>query len=130
MKKKIYITISICVLITIIFLLSVKWNMNIFMESTSPPPYDKIDLKVSFDNKIIFDDTLQRNPFSFPTHIECPMRIGFHTISLSSKKVNMQVKKDVFIFFNHHIAVYYGFDTTNIEPVVHIIKGSGRFGYE
>lgn len=101
------------------------------MESTPPPPYDKIDLKVSIDNEIIFDDTLKRNPFSFPIHIEYPIRIGFHTISLSSEKVNMQIKKDVFIFLNHHLAIYYfGYDTTNIQPIVHIIKGRGGFGYE
>lgn len=100
------------------------------MESTSPPPYDKIDLKISIDNEIIFNDTLRRNPFSFPTHIECPMHIGFHTISVSSEKFNMHIEKDIFIFFNHHIAMYYGLDTTNIKPYLDIIKGSGGFGYE
>ncbi|MBK5723156.1 hypothetical protein JGH11_20020 [Dysgonomonas sp. Marseille-P4677] len=101
------------------------------MESTSPIPRDKIDLKVSIDNEIIFDDTLKRNPFSYPTHIEYPMRIGFHNISLSSEKANIQIKKDAFIFFNHHLAIYYfGYDTISFEPIVHIIKGTGGFGYE
>ncbi|MDU1893070.1 MAG: hypothetical protein E6767_20530 [Dysgonomonas sp.] len=131
MKKKIFITILICLSISVIFFLSVEWNVDIYMESTPPRPHDKIDLKISIDNEIIFNDTLQRNPFSYPTHIEYPMRIGFHTISLSSEKANIQIKKDIFIFVNHHLAIYYfGFDTISMEPIVHIIKGNGDFGYE
>lgn len=131
MKKKLFIITSICILITVIFLLSIRWNLDIYMESTPPPPRDKIDLKVSIDNEIIFDDTLKRNPFSYPTHIEYPMRIGFHTISLSSEKANIQINKNIFIFFNHHLAIYYfGCDTIDTKPIVHIMKGSGGFGYE
>lgn len=113
------------------FLLSVKWNVDIYLESTPPPPRDKIDLKLSIDNEIVFNDTLCRNPFSFPTHFKYPMRTGFHTISLSSNKANIQIEKEVFIFFYHHLAIYYlGYDTTTFEPIVHVIKGAGAFGYE
>lgn len=130
MKKIIYITISICILLTVISLLSIKWDLDIFMESTTPPPHDKVDLKLSIDNEIVFNDTLQRNPFSFPTHIKYPVRVGFHTISLSSKKANLQIEKEFFIFFNHHIAMYYGYDTTNRESGIDIVKGTGEFAYE
>lgn len=131
MREKVFITILICIPIVLLLLLSVKWNTNIYMESTAKPPHDKIDLKLSIDSEIVFDDTLQKNPFSYPTHIQHPLRIGFHTISVSSKKVNLQKEENFFIFLNQHIALYYyGFDTTNIKPVIYIIKRNGAFGYE
>lgn len=127
-KKKYIIALTFCLII--LFLLLRKWNVDIYMESVAERPHDKIDLKVMINDNIAFNDTLQKNPFSFPTHIVHPMRIGFHTISVSSKMGNFQQSQEIFVFFNYHIALYYGGDPTKNTAGVFIVTRAGIFAYE
>lgn len=97
------------------------------MESTPSSPNDTIDLKITIDNTVIFDDTLHRNPYSFPTHIEYPMRIGFHTISVSSEKVNFYGEEKVFLFFNQYIYIMYLGVLNDSKPIFNLSTGYNPF---
>jgi len=130
MKKKIIILLISILTILVVILLSKKWETDIIMESIPQPPNDKIDLQIMIDNEIVFNDTLSKNPFDYPTHIEHPMRIGFHTISMYSKIANLQKSEKFFLLFNQHLALYYGNDSINNNPVIHFRVQSGEFYYE
>lgn len=120
MKKKVFIAISMCVLLTVVFLLSNKWNTPIYMGAVPLSPKDKIDLKISIDDEIIFNDTL--HSFNF---IRYPMRVGYHTISISSKKVDYQRNDRIFIFFHQYIFLEYsGISASENVPVFKLGKGN------
>ncbi|MDU1893068.1 MAG: hypothetical protein E6767_20520 [Dysgonomonas sp.] len=130
-RTRIFIILFTCIIVFVVLLFSKKWNADIYMESTPPIPYDKIDLKVLIDDTTIFDDTLERNPYNFPTHIVYPMRIGFHNISVSSKKVDFHKTERIFWLCNQHYAIYYlGISKPTNEPAFFMIKRSGFFSYE
>ncbi len=121
--------ITLGIIITILILLSTrKWNTDFYMESLAPD--DKIDLQISIDDEVIFDDTLRKNPFSYPTHFSYPMHIGYHKITMKSNKVNYQKSEEFFLFFNQHIALYYSNDSINRKPTIYLSKRHGIFTIE
>lgn len=130
MKKKFYVILFICFILFAMFFMLNKWNINIYMESLQSPPGDKIDLKIVIDDKVVFNDTLQQNLGGYPTHIVHPMRIGYHTISISSEQANFQESKKVFLFFYNYILLYYSFDEISNKPALYLSKGKGEFGFE
>lgn len=129
MKKKLYVILSISVLLFTVYFILNKWNIDIYTESLRLYPNDKIDLKITIGDNVVFNDTLQRNLGGYPVHIVHPMRIGYHRISVSSNLVNIHENKKVFLFFNEYILIYYLLDKNN-QPAVRIDKGRGRFGFE
>lgn len=130
MKNKFYIVVLICFLLSMGFILFNKWNIDIYMESTIPFPKDKIDLKMIIDNQIVFNDTLKQNLGGYPTHIASPLRIGYHTISVSSNQANIHKCEKFFLLFNNYILLYYVSDERNNNSTFILKKESGRFGFE
>ncbi len=127
MKTKLLLIMSICILSVGTFFFTKEWDTDIYMESTPSPPDDKIDLKVIIDDIIVFNDTLQKNQLSFPTHVTHSMCMGFHTISISSVKANFQKKERLFLFFNQYISfIYFGISKEG-QPIFDIAKGTNPF---
>lgn len=130
MKNKYIIILCVCIVLSIAFAVLNKRNVNIYMESMLSPPNDKIDLKLIIDDEIVFNDTLQRNLALYPTHITHSMRIGHHTISISSNQMNIHEEKEVFLLSNDYLLLYYSFDERNNKPTFYLRKGRGDFGFE
>ena len=130
MKKRLSILLLFGFSLLIIFAGLTKWNFDIYMESTRLPPKDRVDIKVIIDNQVIFEDTLQQNLAGFPTHNTHPMRIGYHTVSISSEQENICLEKKMFLFFNNYLLLYYSFDERNNKPSFFLDKGKGHFGFE
>jgi hypothetical protein len=105
MNKKLLITAASLVILLTLFFLIRKNNVNIYVGNSTSSKFDTgIDIQIKIDDKFVLADTLYYHPFGYINFKE-KLRFGYHTISVSSKKANVNEKKGIFLLFNQFIIV-------------------------
>lgn len=56
---------------------------------------------------VVFDDVIHQKSFYNPDFFTFPLRIGYHTISVSSQSANIKSEKKIFLLFNEYIGINY-----------------------
>ena len=122
--KKVAIVISALLIAVAVYLFSRKNKIKLYLHIANPS--ENIDLSVKIDNRQIFNDSLHYHPYK-ATIIEENLRLGTHTVSVSSRKAGVRDRRKIFVFFDQYIFVQYypkdglnekGFDIDNFfKPI-------------
>lgn len=115
MKKRNIIKIVIVFVVASIFiLLLVKVSTNIYVGDYSFFPR-RIDLQLKIDGELILDDSLHSSRY-IPTPLTLKMRYGFHTVSVTSRRANINQENRIFLLPNQYIYVeFLGADTLYLK---------------
>lgn len=72
----------------------------------SPFAIKNFDITATIDNYIVFKDSINKSKPLY-NMIEKKLRVGFHTLRVTSEKMNIDTTKSLFIIWNQHIVIGY-----------------------
>lgn len=110
MKKKNIVGLTIGVLIIgFIILKNYDHSIPLYIGLAGNSQFDKIDLTIKIDNKLIFNDTVYYIAVGTYNKVELNIKKGMHAIEVSSRRANINIKKQIMINEDEYIIVeFYG----------------------
>ena len=104
--KKIFILISLFIVIFIIMFCCIKVNTSIYIGDHSGRIRPYVDIQLKIDGNVILNDSLTHYIHCLPEfEVRKKLSWGFHKISISSNKENVKKEKTIFLLPNQYIYI-------------------------
>ena len=104
MKKSILGTIFI-IFVIVTSLFAVKWRTPFYLDYYKDDQFNKIDIQIKIDDRIIYNDSLTHTDFPINQCFNHPLRMGYHKLYLSSNMLDIEKEEDIFIIFNQYVSI-------------------------
>ncbi len=104
-RKRVVILVILTFLIASIYF-GTRKNEVTFYLGIANSSADSINVFMSLDTLLIFNDILQNNPFKYEI-MESDLRSGFYNLSVSTTDMQNRKRKRIFVLFDQHIVIEY-----------------------
>jgi hypothetical protein len=113
-KKKIgLLVVLVFVIVSFLYLGLRKKEVTVYL-GIANSSNDSIEVYLSLDSLILFDDYLHNNPFQYQI-FKVSLTSGAHSLFVSSTEKKVSIKTKLFILFDQHIVIEYYKDCVQIE---------------
>jgi len=105
-KKRFFAFIILAIIIISSIYFGTRKNEVTFYLGVANSSSDSINVLMSLDTLVLYNDILQNNPFKYEI-IESSLRLGFYTLSASEICNQNKTRKRIFVLHDQHIVVEY-----------------------